>query len=136
MDTFPAETGEEDYFIAIAEIKKRFEDGNDMSKIIDEYYRSHPFLNCRPYAGCNLGRNISNVAYQNLTMLPNACEYGIFLNYEAIYSEQLLKFEDTEFWAPADPDAYLRKCYADYMSMPNRYGVHTEDPELLFSEIY
>ncbi len=57
--------------------------------------------------------------------------------YNDIYDLQPMLFEDTYFYAPARSDAVLIKMYGEnYMQLPNRYGVHKENPDYLFTEEY
>ena len=37
---------------------------------------------------------------------------------DSIFPVQRIKFEDAEFNAPANPDAYLTALYGDYMTIP------------------
>lgn len=44
--------------------------------------------------------------------------YGIMHRTDSIFPTQRLRFEDAEFNAPANPDAYLTDLYRDYMQLP------------------
>lgn len=44
--------------------------------------------------------------------------YGIMHRTESIFPVGRIQFEDAQFNAPADPDAYLRDLYHDYMKLP------------------
>ena len=57
--------------------------------------------------------------------------------YDDIYKTQPMLFEDIYFEAPAKPEEILTKMYGeDIMQLSSRYGVHKENPELLFTEEY
>ena len=58
-------------------------------------------------------------------------------SYDEIYPLKSMKFEDVNFLAPSNYDSVVRKMYGDrYMELPNRYGVHKENPDFLFTEVY
>ena len=44
--------------------------------------------------------------------------YGIMHRTDSIFPTGRIRFEDAEFNAPADPDAYLTDLYHDYMQLP------------------
>lgn len=44
--------------------------------------------------------------------------YGIMHRTDSIFPVQRIKFEDAEFNAPANPDAYLTDLYRNYMQLP------------------
>lgn len=58
----------------------------------------------------NKGEYTSNVLYNN--------GYGIMHRTDAIFPISEIEFEGEKFSAPANPDAYLRDLYRDYMQLP------------------
>lgn len=51
--------------------------------------------------------------------------YGIMHRRNSIFPVKTISFEGKEFLAPANPDAYLKDLYKDYMKLPpedNRKG--------------
>ncbi len=44
--------------------------------------------------------------------------YGIMHRTDSIFPTRRIRFEDVEFSAPANPDAYLTDLYRDYMQLP------------------
>lgn len=56
------------------------------------------------------GEYTSNVLHNN--------GYGIMHRTDSIFPLSTIQFEGEEFMAPANPDAYLRDLYRDYMQLP------------------
>jgi len=50
--------------------------------------------------------------------IPTMNGYGITHERETVLPLSIIKFEDTEFPAPHDPDQYLRNIYGNYMEIP------------------
>lgn len=59
---------------------------------------------------CKMGEYTSNVLNNN--------GYGIMHRTDAIFPTAPIQFEGEEFLGPANPDAYLRDLYGDYMQLP------------------
>lgn len=59
---------------------------------------------------CPARHHISNTLHNN--------GYGIMHKKSSVFPLQKIEFEGRHFYAPADPDAYLRDLYGDYMTLP------------------
>lgn len=59
---------------------------------------------------CKSGTYMSNILINN--------GYGIMHRKDAILPVSTIRFEDADFLAPANPDAYLKDLYKDYMQIP------------------
>lgn len=63
--------------------------------------------------------------------------YFPLLNINDVLPLQKLKFEGYEFWAPANPHAYLTKQYGEnYMSLPDHVGIRISSKDDILTEIY
>lgn len=59
---------------------------------------------------CAKGKYYGNVVENN--------GYGIVHRYDSVFPTSKVKFEDAEFNAPHNPDAYLKDLYRNYMQLP------------------
>ena len=108
-----------------------------IKRVAKGYCRANAILNSQHYyswrsfaeffyfglkrALCKLQWNVacrfrSKGEYTSNTLNNNG--YGIMHRTDSIFPTGRIRFEDAEFNAPADPDAYLTDLYHDYMQLP------------------
>ena len=72
-------------------------------------------------AWCKLQWNVACLLKKKGDFTSNTLNnngYGIMHRTDSIFPTQRIKFEDAEFSAPANPDAYLTDLYRNYMQLP------------------
>lgn len=137
FDTFPGTTGLEEYQISMKEFESFWCAPGDFYENVERYQLTHPEFSKIPDRGDCLGRAIETVVGNTYVAMPGRRFDRELYHYDDIYPTQRLPFEGKEFLAPCNPDTVLVQAYGrSYMQLPNQYGVHNEDAELLFSEIY
>ena len=137
LDTFSNDATIDTYRKTINDFRDIWDVGGDFDRMIVDFHNQHPELSEKPYEGCKLGRATDVAVGCAYVSNPGRWFDRQLYEYDEIYETVLLEFEDTTFWAPADYDSVTRKMYGNnYMELPNRYGVHKENPELLFEEEY
>ncbi len=72
-------------------------------------------------AWCKLQWNVACLLHKKGEYTSNTLNnngYGIMHRTDSIFPTQRIRFEDAEFCAPANPDAYLTDLYRNYMELP------------------
>lgn len=58
-------------------------------------------------------------------------------DYKDVYEPVQMQFEKVTFLSPSNYEIVTRKMNGDnYKELPDRYGVHKENPNRLFTEVY
>jgi lipopolysaccharide cholinephosphotransferase len=138
LDTYPDNATVDFFRGRIDEYKKMWSSEDDFYDTLLEFQDKNPCLSKVPEKG-----DMLSVGADYAACLQNAYS-GLgrrfdrqWYKYDDIFELQKLKFEDTYFYAPADPNTVLIKTYGeDYMELSSRYGVNKVNRDWLFTEIY
>ncbi len=137
LDTFAGEATIDDYKMSIEAFRGIWNKGGDFRQMVDYFHKAHPELSRAPVKGDKLGRATDVAVGCAYVCNPGRWFDKQLYAYEDIYEPIGMKFENVVFLAPANYDSVTKKMYGDdYMELTNRYGVHKEDPNFLFTEVY
>ena len=105
--------------------------------MILEFQKKNPLFSKKPDKGDLLGRAVDSAVGTAYVASPGRWFDKQFYRFDDIYETQSMLFENVYFEAPAKAEVILTKMYGeDFMLLPNRYGVHKENPNFLFTEEY
>ena len=137
LDVFPADSDIKTYRRKIDEYKEFWNQDGDYYDLILEFQKKNPLFSKKPEKGDLLGRAVDCAVGAASVASPGRWYDRQLYMYDDIYKTQPMLFEDIYFEAPAKPEEILTKMYGeDFMQLSSRYGVHKENPELLFTEEY
>jgi lipopolysaccharide cholinephosphotransferase len=137
LDTFPHDADIELYKEKIKEYTKLWVGEEDFYDTVIKFQNNNPYFSKLPVKGDTIGRAVDSAVGTKSVAYPGRWYDRQLYQYDDIYELQKLKFEDTYFYAPARPDAVLSKMYGDdYMQLTCRYGIHKENRDLIFTDIY
>ena len=137
LDTFPKSASADSYENMIEDFRRYWDKGGDFQKMLKEFHVAHPNLAAIPTRENKIGRATDVAVGCAYVSRPGRWFNQQLYSYNEVYPLHPMRFETVNFLAPANPDSVIRKMYGEsYMQMPNRYGVHKENPEFLFTEIY
>ncbi len=137
LDVFPTDTDLNLYRKKMEEFKKFWNKEGDFYKHLLEFQKANPIFSKKPEKGDTLARGVDAAVGAAFVSLPGRWWDKQLYQYEDVYETQPMLFENVFFEAPAQPKEVLAKMYGDdFMKLPNRYGVHKENPEWLFTEEY
>lgn len=137
LDVFSAGSDIETYRRKIDEYKEFWNQDGDYYDLILEFQKRNPLFSKKPEKGDLLGRAVDCAVGTASVAAPGRWYDRQLYQYNDIYPTHSMMFENVYFASPTNPDEVLTKMYGeDFMCLPNRYGVHKEDPDLLFTEEY
>ena len=137
MDTFPQSANINSYKTMIGDFKKIWDSGGDFQEMLEIFHTAHPNLAAIPTLKNKLGRATDVAVACAYVSNPGRWFDRQLYDYDEIYPLKVMRFENANFLAPANHDSVIRKMYGNhYMQLPNRYGVHKENPDFLFTEVY
>ena len=137
LDVFPASADLSTYRKKIDEYKEFWDRDGDFYDLIQDFHKNNPGFSKKPDKGDLLGRGVDVAVGAAYVALPGRWYDKQLYQYDDIYDTQPMLFEKFCFQAPAKPEIILTKMYGeDFMSLSNRYGVHKENPGLLFTDEY
>ncbi len=137
LDTFPPYANLDMYREKIEAYRKFWNQEGDYFDLIMKFHNHNPYLAKKPEKGDMIGRAVDLAVGAAYVCSPGRWYDRQLYKYDDIYDLQPMLFEDIYFYAPARSDAVLIKMYGEnYMQLPNRYGVHKENPDYLFTEEY
>lgn len=137
LDTFPTDADLNIYRRKINEYRRYWDRSGDFYDLIMEFHKDNPELAKKPEKGDMLGRAVDCAVGAASVATPGRWYDRQLYQYNDIYPTQSMMFENVSFASPANPGEVLTKMYGeDFMCLPNRYGVHKENPDLLFTEKY
>ncbi len=137
LDVFPPDADLKTYREKIDEYRGFWNKEGDFYELILEFQKKNPLFSKKPDKGDMLGRAVDCAVGAAYVATPGRWYNKQLYLFEDIYKTQPMLFENVYFEAPANPEKILEKMYGEnFMQLPNRYGVHKENPELLFTEEY
>lgn len=137
MDVFPPDATIDTYREKMEEYRGFWIQTGDYYDLIKKFHEKNSHFSKKPVKGDKLGRAVDCAVGVSDICPPGRWYNKQLYQYEDIYDLQEILFEDVYFQAPAKPEIILAKMYGeDYMQLSNRYGVHKENPNYLFTEIY
>ncbi len=137
LDTFDKNVTIDDYKRTIEDFREIWSNGGDFRDMLQRFHNNHPELSRIPKKGDKLGRATDVAVGCGYVSNPGRWFDRQLYDYNDIYEPVMLEFENATFLAPINFDLVTKMMYGDnYMELPNRYGVHKENPELLFRELY
>jgi lipopolysaccharide cholinephosphotransferase len=137
LDTFPSNATIDLYREKIEEYRKMWDSEGDFYDTILSFQNKNKYFSKKPEKGEMLGRAVDCAVGAKSVAMPGRWFDRQLYCYDDIFGLKKLKFEHTYFYAPAKTDSVLIKTYGeDYMQLTARYGVHKENPDWLFTDIY
>lgn len=137
LDVFPADADLNTYKQKIDEYREFWNREGDFYDLILEFQRMNPQFSKKPEQGDLLGRAVDCAVGAAYVASPGRWFDRQLYRFDDIYRTHAMPFENVSFEAPARAEEILVKMYGeDFMQLPNRYGVHKENPDFLFTEKY
>lgn len=137
LDVFPADADLDTYNQKIEEYRSFWNREGDFYESILNFQEKNPLFSKKPEKGDMLGRAVDCAVGTAYVASPGRWYDKQLYRYEDIYDTHPMPFEHVSFEAPANVEEILIKMYGEnFMQLPNRYGVHKESPNFLFTEEY
>lgn len=137
LDVFPADADLKTYREKITEYKTFWNREEDFYDLIQEFQERNPGFSKKPSKGDLLGRAVDCAVGAAYVASPGRWYDKQLYLFDEIYKTHPMLFENVYFEAPAKTEKILTKMYGNnFMLLPNRYGVHKENPDFLFIEEY
>lgn len=137
LDVFPPDADLKTYRQKIDEYKEFWDRDGDFYDSILAFQKKNPLFSKKPDKGDMLGRAVDCGVGARYVALPGRWYDRQLYRYDDIYETYPMSFENVYFEAPAKPEEILVKMYGeDFLQFSSRYGVHKENPDLLFTEEY
>ena len=121
IDIFPHEYYKENY--SLEKHKSHMSKIKNQINKLDKYTKIIDFLN-------NEIKTSSNVTTKSQYIYYGFDSLGSYIvnptgpmTYNMIFPRQKIKFENYEFYAPNDPDGYIKVQYPNYMEFPNTFNI-------------
>lgn len=121
IDVFPHEYYREDY--TLEEHKKYMSFIKNKIAEIDDFKSIVEYLNNDIKTNTNVVEKSGKIYYGVDSLGSYIVNPTDFYYQDKIFPRKKMKFENYEFWAPSNPDAYIRVQYSDYMSFPKNFSV-------------
>ncbi len=121
IDVFPHEYYREDY--TLEEHKKYMSGIKNKIAEIDSFKDILEFLNNEIRTNPNIVEKSSKIYYGVDSLGSYIVNPTDFYYQDKIFPRKMMKFEDSEFLAPVDADAYIRVQYPDYWSFPKNFSI-------------
>ena len=121
IEVFPHEYYKDEY--TLTEYKKYMSTIKNQLGLIDSWQDMTDFLNLEI-------KNNKNVADKSSFIYYGVDSLGSYIvnptgpmSQDMIFPRKKVKFEGYEFWAPNDPDGYIRVQYPDYWNFPSNFSI-------------
>lgn len=121
IEVFPHEYYKDGY--TLTEYKKYMSTIKNQLGLIDSWQDMTDFLNLEI-------KNNKNVADKSSFIYYGVDSLGSYIvnptgpmSQDMIFPRKKVKFEGYEFWAPNDPDGYIRVQYPDYWNFPSNFSI-------------
>ena len=121
IEVFPHEYYKDEY--TLTEYKKYMSTIKNQLGLIDSWQDMTDFLNLEIANNKNVADKSSFIYYGVDSLGSYIVNPTGPMSQDMIFPRQKVKFEGYEFWAPNDPDGYIRVQYPDYWNFPSNFSI-------------
>lgn len=121
IEVFPHEYYKDEY--TLTEYKKYMSTIKNQLGLIDSWQDMTDFLNLEIANNKNVADKSSFIYYGVDSLGSYIVNPTGPMSQDMIFPRKKVKFEGYEFWAPNDPDGYIRVQYPDYWSFPSNFSI-------------
>lgn len=121
IEVFPHEYYKDEY--TLTEYKKYMSTIKNRLGLIDSWQDMTDFLNLEITNNKNVADKSSFIYYGVDSLGSYIVNPTGPMSQDMIFPRQKVKFEGYEFWAPNDPDGYIRVQYPDYWNFPSNFSI-------------
>ena len=121
IEVFPHEYYKDGY--TLTEYKKYMSKIKNQLGLIDSWQDMTDFLNLEIANNKNVADKSSFIYYGVDSLGSYIVNPTGPMSQDMIFPRKKVKFEDYEFWAPNDPDGYIRVQYPDYWNFPSNFSI-------------
>ena len=121
IEVFPHEYYKDEY--TLTEYKKYMSTIKNQLGLIDSWQDMTDFLNLEIANNKNAADKSSFIYYGVDSLGSYIVNPTGPMSQDMIFPRQKVKFEGYEFWAPNDPDGYIRVQYPDYWNFPSNFSI-------------
>ena len=121
IEVFPHEYYKDEY--TLTEYKKYMSTIKNQLGLIDSWQDMTDFLNLEIANNKNVADKSSFIYYGVDSLGSYIVNPTGPMSQDMIFPRQKVKFEGYEFWAPNDPDGYIKVQYPDYWNFPSNFSI-------------
>lgn len=121
IEVFPHEYYKDEY--TLTEYKKYMSTIKNQLGLIDSWQDMTDFLNLEIANNKNVADKSSFIYYGVDSLGSYIVNPTGPMSQDMIFPRKKVKFEGYEFWAPNDPDGYIRVQYPDYWNFPSNFSI-------------
>ena len=121
IEVFPHEYYKDEY--TLTEYKKYMSTIKNRLGLIDSWQDMTDFLNLEIANNKNVADKSSFIYYGVDSLGSYIVNPTGPMSQDMIFPRKKVKFEGYEFWAPNDPDGYIRVQYPDYWNFPSNFSI-------------
>ncbi|MCM1003414.1 MAG: LicD family protein [Candidatus Gastranaerophilales bacterium] len=121
LDIFPHEYFVEDY--TLEEHKKCARILNLEMEKLDSFPKIIEYLGNYIKTSSNVAEKSEKIYYSYDSFGTYVVNHDTFMSQDMIFPRRKMKFENYEFYAPNDPDGYIKVQYKNYMGLPTNFAI-------------